>query len=201
MPETPETSQPLRPVISHEVVRRSGPFEVVAQTIRSDNGDEHERTSIRHHGAVVVLPLLQSDEGPKVVLVRNERHAIEAWLDELPAGGIEPGEAPIDAAARELREETGYQAATLVPLGWFYSSPGLSNERMEMFLATGLTHVGQDLDDGEVLTVHPVPVGDLLSRLERGQLPDGKTMLALLTARNKGWTLTDPCQTNPQKPA
>lgn len=179
--------KPLRPVISHRVVHESGPFTVVAQTIRGEDGQEHERTSIRHPGAVVVVPILQTPAGPMVVLVRNERHAIDRWLEELPAGGVEPGEAPIVTAARELREETGYAAATVEPLGRFYTSPGLSNEWMEAFVATGLTHVGQELDAGELLTVHPVPVGELFDRIERGTLEDGKTMLSLLLARWKGW--------------
>lgn len=177
---------PLRPVVSNRVVHESGPFQVVAQTIQGDDGQRHERTSIRHPGAVVVLPILRTPSGPQIVLVRNERHAIDRWLDELPAGGIEIGEDPIVAAARELREETGYAAATVEPLGRFYTSPGLSNEWMEAFVATGLEYVGQDLDAGEVLTVHPVPVGELFSRMDEGCLEDGKTMLALLLARSKG---------------
>jgi len=187
---------PLRPVVSHEVVHASGSFRVVAQKIRGEDGMEHERTSIRHSGAVVVVPILEAPEGPMVVLVRNERHAIEQWLDELPAGGIERGEEPLVAAARELREETGYQAATIEPLGRFYSSPGLSNELMQAFVATGLRHVGQELDPGELLTVHPVPVGELFDRIARGTLDDGKTMLGLLLARSKGWFAGDPWPKN-----
>ncbi|MFT5424550.1 MAG: ADP-ribose pyrophosphatase [Phycisphaerales bacterium] len=187
---------PLRPVVSHEVVHTSGPFTVVAQKIRGEDGVEHDRTSIRHPGAVVVVPILETPEGPMVVLVRNERHAIESWLDELPAGGIEPGEEPIVAAARELREETGYEAATVEPLGRFYTSPGLTNEWMEAFVATGLRQVGQDLDAGEVLTVHPVLVGELFSRVDDGTLTDGKTMLGLLLARWKGWFAGESWPTN-----
>lgn len=190
----------IRPVVDQRVVHRSGPFEVVAQRIRSENGAEFERTSIRHSGAVVILPLLETPSGTQVVMVRNERHAIGRWLEELPAGGIEAGETPEEAAARELREETGYRAATIEPLGWFYSSPGLTNERMEMFVATGLTHVGQDLDDGEVLTVHPVPAGDLLDRIDSGDVPDGKSMLCLLLARKQGYVSDRPCPSSLPNP-
>lgn len=183
-------ARPSPPLLSRvetsEVVRESRAFDFVALGIRSQTGETYERLVVRHPGAVVILPVLDTPEGPRIVYVRNERHAIGAWLDELPAGGIEPNEPPEHAAQRELREETGYAAATLVPLGRFHTTPGITDELMHAFLARNLEEVGQDLDDHEVLTVHQEPLADMFARLDAGELTDAKTILALLMARRRG---------------
>lgn len=188
MPDT--DTRPSRPLISRvetsEVVRGGRAFDFVALGIRAPSGERYERLVVRHPGAVVILPILDTPDGPRVVYVRNERHAIDAWLDELPAGGIDPGEPPEHAARRELREETGFAAATLVPLGRFHTTPGVTDELMHVFLARGLEEVGQDLDDHEVLTVHQEPLADMFARLDAGDLTDAKTILALLMARRRG---------------
>lgn len=180
-------AQPLvREIVDRETLAEERAFRVVRLTIRGTDGVNHTRTVLKHHGAVVVLPILDTPEGPVVVTVRNERHTIEDWLEELPAGGIERGEAPETAAHRELREETGYTAVHMTPLGKFYTTPGLTDELMWAYAARGLTEVGQDLDDDEELTVHKRPLAEFVSMVESGELTDAKSMLVVLWARARG---------------
>lgn len=141
------------------------------------------REVVRHPGAVVILPVL--DDG-KVVLIQNERAALGRAIFELPAGTLEPAEPPEKCAGRELLEETGYRAATIAHLGRFYTSPGMSDELMWAYLARGLHHVGQSLEEDERVTVHPVAAERAFEMIEHGELVDGKSMLTLLLARRKG---------------
>jgi ADP-ribose pyrophosphatase len=142
-----------------------------------------KREVVRHPGAVIVLPIM--DDG-RVVLIHNQRPAVDAALFELPAGTLDHGEAPEACAGRELIEETGYKAATLRPLGRFYTSPGFSDELMWAFAATGLTHVGQHLEPDENLTVHPVEAARAFAMIDSGEMVDGKSMLTLLLAARQG---------------
>jgi len=145
------------------------------------DGRRIEREVIRHPGAVVVLPILDEGLSGSIVFVRNLRPPIGHVL-EAPAGTIEPGEDPASCAHRELIEETGYRAATLRPLGWFYTTPGITDERMHAFVATDLTHVGASPEDDEALEAVTIPAREALSMLDRGEINDGKTIVALLQA-------------------
>lgn len=191
-PETPAATgraaqRPLvTKIVGEQTLREGRAFDFVSLRVRSPRGQERDRLVVRHRGAVVILPVLETPEGPQIVYVRNERHTIPAWLDELPAGGLDAGEEPERAARRELREETGFAAATLTPLGRFYTTPGITDELMHAYLATGLEEVGQDLEEYEVLTVHRAPVSAMFERIESGDLTDAKTILALHLARARG---------------
>lgn len=147
-------------------------------------GERIEREVVRHPGAVVVVPLL--DDG-RIVLIRNRRYAVGTTLWELPAGTLEAGEEPARCAARELTEETGFRARTVDPLGSFYTTPGLTDELMHAYCARGLTEVGQALEPGEEIEVHPVPRADAIRMLDDGDLIDAKSMLALLIAQRRGF--------------
>ncbi len=140
-------------------------------------GSNRPKDIVVHPGAVVILPLLDEQT---VVLIRNQRIAAGGELWELPAGTLEPGEAPQVCAGRELIEETGYQAAAIEPLAKFYSSPGICTELMWIYLARGLQHVGQDLDEGERITPHPTPWKTTMQMMRTGQIQDGKTIATLL---------------------
>ncbi len=135
------------------------------------------RDVVVHPGAVVILPVL--DDG-RVVLIRNRRVAVGETLLELPAGTLTPGEAPERCARRELAEETGYRASAMAPLLSFYPSPGVLDEVMHGFVATGLTAGAQDLDPGEEIAVEPMDRGALDDALARGAIKDGKTLTLLL---------------------
>lgn len=129
-----------------------------------------------HPGAVLILPLMGDAE---VVLIRNYRYAVEEELLELPAGTLEPGEAPADCAARELMEETGYRAGRLEALCEFYTTPGFTNERMHAFVATRLEQAAQKLDDTEQIRVEIMRLADALDACVDGRIRDAKTIAAL----------------------
>lgn len=146
-------------------------------------GGTIRREVVRHPGAVVILPILADG---RLVLIRNTRPSVDRSLLELPAGTLEPGEAPESCAARELTEETGYTAATLTPLGRFYTSPGMSDEVMWAFAAGGLTHVGQRLEEDERITVVAMTPAEASDLIDSGELMDAKTMLTILWAARRG---------------
>lgn len=182
-------NQPINsstPRVSRELLVRGAKFDFERLTMRSADGKELVRQSVRHPGAVVVLPILESGGTKQVVLIRNWRISVEQWLYELPAGTLEAGEDPGACAARELEEETGYAAATITPLCRFYTSPGMSNELMWAYAAGGLREVGQKLEADEWVTVHPTPAEESLAMIDSGVLTDAKSILTLLLARQRG---------------
>ena len=146
-------------------------------------GSAQVRDIVRHPGAVVIVPIL---DPRTLALIRNRRVAVGTTLWELPAGTLEPREAPAQCAQRELEEETGYRAGRIVPLGWFYTTPGLTDERMHAFAALDLTPVGQSLDDGEEIEVRTIDAAEAIRMIDDGELVDAKSMLALLTAARRG---------------
>jgi len=127
--------------------------------------------------AVVILPLLDDQ---RVVLIQNERFAVKQTLWELPAGTLEPGEDPAACAARELAEETGYEAQRVERLTSFYPSPGFCTEKLHAYRATGLRHVGQSLEETERITAHVMPIEEACAMVRDGRIEDGKTIAALL---------------------
>ncbi|MFM9994582.1 MAG: NUDIX hydrolase [Phycisphaerales bacterium] len=170
-----------------ETIHRGVKFDLELVTIPGPGGTPIKREVVRHPGAVVILPILEEPGGGRqVVLIRNERIAVGRTLWELPAGTLEPMEKPEECAPRELEEETGYRAATLTPLARFHTTPGLTDELMHAFVATGLTHVGQRLEADERLTVHPRPVAEALAMVDSGEMTDAKSMLTLLMAVRNG---------------
>ncbi len=145
--------------------------------VEGRDGRHHLRTVVRHPGAVVLLPVL--DDG-RIVMVRNFRLPLGKAILELPAGCLEKGEEIVSAAHRELAEETGYRAKTLSPLLSFYPSPGLLDERMDVFLAEGLEEGQRHLDPTEAMEVELWTQDALRKAIADGSLIDGKTLTALL---------------------
>ena len=139
---------------------------------------------IRHSGAAAVVPFLDppADPDPRILLLRQFRYAADAFLYEIPAGRLEEGEPPMDCARRELREEAGCDAQSLVSLGGFFTTPGFIDEFIYLFAATGLTRGAARPEPDEF--IHPVShtLRRALGMIDRGEIVDGKTIVALFMA-------------------
>lgn len=170
-------------VVARRLLHKGRKFDFELLSIRRPGGAVIEREVVRHPGAVVVVPVM--DDG-RVVMIRNHRVSVGERLWECCAGTLEPPEEPSACASRELVEETGYRAERLTSLGWFYTTPGLTDERMYAFVASGLTHVGQELEDDETIEVELVAADRLLTMIQRGEVRDGKSMVAILLAERAG---------------
>ncbi len=153
---------------------------------RMPDGQVHTREYIAHPGAVAVLALL--DNG-KLVMERQFRYAPQREFVELPAGKIDHGEDILLTAQRELLEETGYVAAEWIHLTTAWPSIGYADERIEYFLARGLTHQGRQLDDGEFLEVFELSLTEAMEWIRQGKINDSKTIVGLfwLEKTLKGW--------------
>lgn len=158
-------------------------FAVETTPVRTHDGGTVDKHVVVHPGAVALVPVL--DDG-RVVLIRNERFAVGRTLLEVPAGTLSPGEPPIECAARELREETGYVARLLEPLATFYTAPGFCTEAMHIFVATKLEHVGQALEPTEHIEPVPVIREELERMIDSGAIEDAKTLAALMLWMRRG---------------
>lgn len=143
------------------------------------NGHQLELEVVRHPGGAAVVAV---DDQDRVCLLRQYRHAAGGWLWELPAGKLDPGEAPLATAQRELAEEAGVAAREWSALGDVVSSPGVFTEVVHLFLARGLSPVTATPEDGECYETVWVPRGDALARALSGDIRDAKTVIGLLRA-------------------
>jgi ADP-ribose pyrophosphatase len=150
--------------------------------VRFPDGSVGKLEMIRHPGASAIVPFLSDPYGddPQVLLIRQYRHAADGYLYEIPAGRLNPGEAPKTCALRELREETGCSAQTMEQLFTMYTTPGFTDEKIHVFMATGLEAGETSHEADEFLDLHPMPLSRALSMVEAGEIQDAKTALALL---------------------
>jgi len=169
--------------VEREIIHRGVRFDLERLRVTTSAGDEVVREVVRHPGAVVIVAL---DGAGGVVLIRNQRPAVGRAVWELPAGTLEPGEAPEITAGRELEEETGYRPERVEKLGEFYTTPGLTDELMRAFVARGLTLAGQRLEAGEEIEAEVVPLERAWAMIDSGELMDAKSIVALLLAHRKG---------------
>jgi ADP-ribose pyrophosphatase len=160
-----------------ELILETKRFRVVRQHRMTPSGQTITRETIQHPGAVVILPWL--DDG-RICLLRNYRLAVNATLIELPAGTLEPGEHAEITAKRELAEETGYNAARLEPLAEMFMSPGILNERMYVFVASGLSAGEAAPEAEEEIETLLVSWDEALAMIDDGRIQDAKTIGALL---------------------
>lgn len=163
--------------IESEILLTASRFRIERLSQKLSSGQIFSREIVRHPGAVVILPLL--DDG-RICLIRNYRIAVNRELLELPAGTLEPDEPPIETARRELIEETGYRAVRVEPLCEFFMSPGILDERMHAFLATGLTAGDADREFGEQITNHLVTPSELDQLVCQGAIRDSKSLTTIL---------------------
>jgi ADP-ribose pyrophosphatase len=147
--------------------------------IELPNGKKSVREIIRHPGAVCVIPV--TDEG-EVIMVRQFRYAFNKVLLEVPAGKLEPNEDPLDAALRELEEESGVVAKCVEHIGEIYTTVALLDEKIHVYLATGLTFKNAHPDEDEFLEVEKIPLKTLVDMVMNGEIKDSKTQIAILKA-------------------
>lgn len=152
---------------------------VTMDMVELPNGEKSMREVVEHPGGVCVAAV---DENNMVTLVRQYRFPLQDHLLELPAGKLEPGEEPFPAAVRELSEETGLEAGKWTDLGFIYTSPGFSTEKLYLYLARELTQGEAHPDPNEFLDVEKRPLEELLEMTMRGEIADGKTAIAVLKA-------------------
>lgn len=150
---------------------------VTLDKVQLEDGATSTREVVHHHGGACVLPV---DADGNVTMVRQFRYALGEELWELPAGKLEAGEDPFEAAKRELSEECGLTADTYTELGVVYPTVGYDSERIYLWAAEGLHTVGQHLDAGEFLDVVKMPFAQALGLVMDGTIKDSKTQIALL---------------------
>jgi ADP-ribose pyrophosphatase len=153
-------------------------FKVTVDTINEGNLT-YQREVVHHPGSAVIVPV--HDDGT-VALVRQYRHPAVRYLLEVPAGSLNDGERPEAGAARELEEELGLIAERWEKLSEFFVSPGFLEEKMWVYLATGLSEGKPHPDEDEVLDVVRLPIGEALEMITSGEIQDAKTIIGLILA-------------------
>ena len=154
-------------------------FSFVSEDVTLPNGSRTELAMVRHPGSTAVVPLFDDNT---VLMERQYRHAVQAYLLEIPAGTTEPGELPLACAARELEEETGYAAEEFIELCQVLILPSYSDEKTYVYLARGLTLTQRNLDKDEIIDVVKYPISDTMNMIDDGQITDALTILSLQRA-------------------
>jgi len=178
--------------VAREEVFSGKLLQVRCDTVRLPDGKQATREFVVHPGAVVMIAELPNG---KLLFERQFRYPLDRVFLELPAGKIHPGEDILLTARRELQEETGYVAADWHYLGVIHPCIGYSDERIEIFFARGLSHVGHALDDGEFLEVLEFDLVEALEAVRDVRLTDGKSVAGLLWAErvlDGRWQLSEP---------
>jgi ADP-ribose pyrophosphatase len=167
-------------LIRSETLLQGRAFKIRRDYLKTPDGRETRLEIIEHGGSVVLIPI---DAEGNLLFVRQYRHAAGKDLLELPAGTRDDDESFEECAAREIREETGMEAGILQKVGEFYLAPGYSSEFMVVFLARGLKANPLDADYDEFLQVEKIPLKQAIQMAERGDVPDAKSLAALLLAK------------------
>jgi ADP-ribose pyrophosphatase len=157
---------------------------VDVDAVRFPDGSTGELEMIRHPGASAIVPFLSDPRGedPQVLMIRQYRYAADGYLYEIPAGRLDQGENPRDCAVRELKEETGCTAEHFDHLLTMYTTPGFTDEKIHLFMATGLVAGETKHEVDEFLDLHPMRLSRALEMVEAGEIPDAKTVIGLLFA-------------------
>lgn len=161
-------------VFNKKVIFSKGPIRLIDCKVRTPHGKVLSRQVLEHPGCVVIIPRTAAG---KYILVRQYRFPLEKHLWEFPAGGKEPGESFPAAAKRELREEIGMNPRGLKKLLAFYPTPGVSGERMHVFLAWDLHPQEAEKDEDEDFEVRPFSLREIKQMIARGRIVDGKTLI------------------------
>jgi ADP-ribose pyrophosphatase len=192
VPPLADKKKPGKPrLISSKLAYKGKVFSVVTDKVEEPGGRINTRDVIRHNGSVVILAVDESKNpsDPDIVFERQYRHAAGLTLIELPAGRVEPHEAPLAAAKRELIEETGYRAKRWTLLTKYFASPGFLGEWMQIYLARDIREGAATPEPDESIEVFRLTLSEALALVAANKIHDGKTLIGLLlydTARKSG---------------
>ncbi|WP_158794819.1 NUDIX hydrolase [Granulicella sp. L60] len=178
-------------LISSKLSYKGKVFSVFTDKVEEPGGHVNTRDVIRHNGSIVVLAVDESKnpKDPDVILERQYRHATGQFLIELPAGRVEPNEAPLAAAKREMIEETGYRAKRWKLLTKYFASPGFLGEWMQIYLARDIREGVATPEPDEKIEVFRMPLSEALGLVKANKIHDGKTLIGLMlydAARREG---------------
>ena len=168
-------------LLSRTYVHRGRVFDVSLSTFTSAEKGDVVLELVHHNGGAGALPLFADGT---VALVRQWRYAINRFSLEIAAGRIEPGQSPVEAAARELEEEVGYRAKNLQKVADFLVAPGYCEERIFTYLATDLEPAKQHLDEDEEIEIVRMPLEEAIARVQSGEIDDAKSIITLLKVAN-----------------
>ena len=163
--------------LSSQQIYQGHAVNIRLDTVEKSGGRKTTRDVVEHSDCIAVVAM---DEKDNIILVRQFRHPVDRFLLEIPAGGIDPGEEPLDSVRRELQEEIGYFPRRIDKLGGFYSIPGYGTEYLHCFLATDLVPgrlVAEDTEDIELIRISP---GEIPRLITSGEICDAKSIAALL---------------------
>lgn len=169
-------------LVSSKLAYRGPLFDVYTDHVQEPEGIVSRRDVIRHSGSAVILAVdaAGNPQDPLIVIERQYRHAAGRYMWEIPAGRIEPGEAPLPGAKRELLEETGYRAKRWSKMVRFYASPGFLGEWMQIYLAEGLSSGESQPDEDEYIEHRQIPLSEAIAWIGSGKIVDAKTTIAVL---------------------
>jgi ADP-ribose pyrophosphatase len=182
IPTTPKKTTAKAKLLSSKVAYKGKVFSVFSDKVEEPGGLVNTRDVIRHNGSVVILAVDDSKnkKDPDIILERQYRHAAGQFLIELPAGRVEPNEAPLAAAKREMIEETGYRAKRWTLLTKYFASPGFLGEWMQIYLARDIREGVSTPEPDERIEVFRLPLSEALALVAANKIHDGKTLIGLL---------------------
>jgi ADP-ribose pyrophosphatase len=180
-PQARKSSSKKAHLISSKLAYKGKVFSVYTDKVEEPGGSINERDVIRHNGSVVILAIdeAKNPSDPDVILERQYRHAAGQFLLELPAGRIEPNEAPLAAAKREMIEETGFRAKRWSLLTKYFASPGFLGEWMQIYLARDIRDGVAQPEDDEAIEIVRMPLSEAMAMVAANKIHDGKTLIGL----------------------
>ena len=170
----------IEKTLTSDVVYDGKIITVYKDEVKLSTGKTSFREVVEHSGGVVILALCKKDDIEKVLMVKQFRYPLKQALLELPAGKLEKSEDPLEAAKRELKEETGYSAKKWQDLGYVYTSPGYSDEKLYLYRAEDLEFVGECPDEGEILIEYEYTIDEIEKMIKNNEITDAKTVCAVM---------------------